>query len=83
MVSEYLSRFINTVASFAAGRVYLAQSELQIKKLVRMLMKTKNESSISENVLGALQKLSLRYYVFILTIFWLLIFCFRYVKKKN
>lgn len=60
MVSEYLSRFINTVASFATGRVYLAQSELLIKKLVRMLMKTKNESSISENVLGALQKLSLR-----------------------
>ena len=57
---EYLARFINVVASFAAGRQYVSQSEAMIKKLVEVLISQKEHSLLCENLLGGLQKLSLR-----------------------
>eukprot|EP00111_Clytia_hemisphaerica_P001469 TCONS_00004204-protein len=60
IATEYLMRFVNVTASFSAGRQYMSQSENFLRLLVKSLMKTKKSSAISENILGGLQKLSLR-----------------------
>ena len=57
---EYLARFINVVASFAVGRQYVSQSEAMIHKLVHVLTSQTEHSLLCENLLGGLQKLSLR-----------------------
>ena len=60
IVCEYLARLINTIASFSAGRLYMSKWDEFIKYLIRVMMKSKTESLTSENILGGLQKLSLR-----------------------
>ncbi|XP_037106016.1 lisH domain-containing protein ARMC9 isoform X1 [Syngnathus acus] len=58
MVRQYMARLINTFSSFVDGRVYLSQ----IPSLLKLLMQTLREEKDSltrENVLVALQKLSL------------------------
>ena len=60
IATEYLMRFVNVTASFSAGRQYMSQSEDFLRLLVKSLMKSKKSSAISENILGSLQKLSLR-----------------------
>ena len=57
---EYLARFINTVASFAVGRLHISQSQTFVNELIALILKTERNTLISENLLGALQKLSLR-----------------------
>lgn len=57
---EYLARFINVIASFAAGRQYLSQSEAMISKLVEVMVSHDRNTLLCENILGGLQKLSLR-----------------------
>ena len=59
-LKEYLARFINVVASFAAGRQYLSQCEAIIRKLVEVMISQKKHPLLCENILGGLQKLSLR-----------------------
>uniref|UniRef100_A0A8C5SW47 LisH domain-containing protein ARMC9 n=1 Tax=Laticauda laticaudata TaxID=8630 RepID=A0A8C5SW47_LATLA len=60
VVRQYTARLINTFASLAEGRLYLSQNP----RLLRMLegrLKAEDKLSLTrENVLGALQKLSLR-----------------------
>ncbi|XP_034263857.1 lisH domain-containing protein ARMC9 isoform X2 [Pantherophis guttatus] len=60
VVRQYTARLINTFASLAEGRLYLSQNP----RLLRMLegrLKAEDKFSLTrENVLGALQKLSLR-----------------------
>ncbi|KAM9249853.1 lisH domain-containing protein ARMC9 [Dugong dugon] len=60
VVRQYMARLINAFASLAEGRLYLAQNT----KVLRMLeegLKEENKDVITrENVLGALQKFSLR-----------------------
>lgn len=60
IVSEYLARLINTIASFSSGRLYMSNCEEFVKYLVRLMMKLKTESLTSENIVGGLQKLSLK-----------------------
>ncbi|XP_065646971.1 lisH domain-containing protein ARMC9 [Hydra vulgaris] len=60
IVVEYLARYINTVASFAVGRLHMSQSSLFINELIALILKTERNTLISENLLGALQKLSLK-----------------------
>ncbi|XP_070609909.1 lisH domain-containing protein ARMC9 [Erythrolamprus reginae] len=60
VVRQYTARLINAFASLAEGRLYLSQNP----RLLRMLegrLKAEDKFSLTrENVLGALQKLSLR-----------------------
>uniref|UniRef100_A0ABM5G456 LisH domain-containing protein ARMC9 n=1 Tax=Pogona vitticeps TaxID=103695 RepID=A0ABM5G456_9SAUR len=60
VVRQYMARLINAFASLAEGRLYLSQSPRLLRSLEERL-KTEDKYSLTrENVLGALQKLSLR-----------------------
>ncbi|XP_037530501.1 lisH domain-containing protein ARMC9 [Nematolebias whitei] len=60
VVRQYLARLINAFASLAEGRAYLSQIPLLLKLLTEALRNEEKDSLIRENVLVALQKLSLR-----------------------
>ncbi|XP_051231886.1 lisH domain-containing protein ARMC9 isoform X15 [Dicentrarchus labrax] len=60
IVRQYMARLINAFASLAEGRVYLSQIPILLKLLTEALRKEENDSLTRENVLVALQKLSLR-----------------------
>ncbi|XP_058494292.1 lisH domain-containing protein ARMC9 isoform X1 [Solea solea] len=60
IVRQYMARLINAFASFALGRVYLSQIPSLLKLLTDTLRKEEKDSLTRENVLVALQKLSLR-----------------------
>ncbi|XP_070688410.1 lisH domain-containing protein ARMC9 [Pempheris klunzingeri] len=60
IVRQYMARLINAYASLADGRVYLSQIPILLKLLTEALRKEEKDSLTRENVLVALQKLSLR-----------------------
>ncbi|XP_067370792.1 lisH domain-containing protein ARMC9 isoform X2 [Channa argus] len=60
IVRQYMARLINAFASLAEGRVYLSQIPILLKLLTETLRKEEKDSPTRENVLVALQKLSLR-----------------------
>uniref|UniRef100_A0A673XLZ8 Armadillo repeat containing 9 n=1 Tax=Salmo trutta TaxID=8032 RepID=A0A673XLZ8_SALTR len=60
MVRQYMARLINAFASLAEGRVYLSQVPSLLRLLIDSLRTEEKDSVSRENVLGALQKLSLR-----------------------
>lgn len=60
VVRQYMARLINAFASLAEGRIYLSQIHILLKLLTETLRKEEKESLTRENVLVALQKLSLR-----------------------
>ncbi|XP_040897066.1 lisH domain-containing protein ARMC9 isoform X3 [Toxotes jaculatrix] len=60
IVRQYMARLINAFASLAEGRVYLSQIPILLKLLTEALKKEEKDSLTRENVLVALQKLSLR-----------------------
>ncbi|XP_047231505.1 lisH domain-containing protein ARMC9 isoform X3 [Girardinichthys multiradiatus] len=60
VVRQYLARLINAFASLAEGRIYLSQIPILLKLLTETLRKEDKDSLTRENVLVALQKLSLR-----------------------
>ncbi|XP_070764916.1 lisH domain-containing protein ARMC9 isoform X3 [Enoplosus armatus] len=60
IVRQYMARLINAFASLAEGRVYLSQIPILLKLLSEALRKEEKDSLTRENVLVALQKLSLR-----------------------
>uniref|UniRef100_A0A8C8EHQ5 LisH domain-containing protein ARMC9 n=1 Tax=Oncorhynchus tshawytscha TaxID=74940 RepID=A0A8C8EHQ5_ONCTS len=60
MVRQYMARLINAFASLAEGRVYLSQVPSLLRLLIESLRTEEKDSVSRENVLGALQKLSLR-----------------------
>ncbi|KAM6938225.1 lisH domain-containing protein ARMC9 [Lycodopsis pacificus] len=59
-VRQYMARLINSFASLAEGRVYLSQIPILLKLLTEALRTEEKDSLTRENVLVALQKLSLR-----------------------
>ncbi|XP_061539252.1 lisH domain-containing protein ARMC9 isoform X4 [Phycodurus eques] len=59
MVRQYMARLINTFASFAVGRGYLSKIHLLLKLLMKTIRKEEKDTLTRENVLVALQKLSL------------------------
>ncbi|NWW76759.1 ARMC9 protein, partial [Climacteris rufus] len=60
VVRQYMARLINAFASLAEGRVYLSQNPTLLRMLEDRL-KTEDKDSLTwENVLGTLQKFSLR-----------------------
>ncbi|XP_056132825.1 lisH domain-containing protein ARMC9 [Lampris incognitus] len=60
IVRQYMARLINAFASLAEGRVYLSQIPCLLRFLTEALKKEEKDSVTRENVLVALQKLSLR-----------------------
>ncbi|KAG8003093.1 LisH domain-containing protein ARMC9 [Nibea albiflora] len=60
IVRQYMARLINAFASLAEGRVYLSQIPVLLRLLTEALRKEEKDSLTRENVLVALQKLSLR-----------------------
>ncbi|XP_069068960.1 lisH domain-containing protein ARMC9 [Pleurodeles waltl] len=60
VVRQYAARLINAFASLAEGRLYLSQNPRLIRALEETLKAEDKDSVTRENVLGALQKLSLR-----------------------
>ncbi|KAF3835216.1 hypothetical protein F7725_027774 [Dissostichus mawsoni] len=60
IVRQYMARLINAFASLAEGRVYLSQIPILLKRLTEALRMEEKDSVTRENVLVALQKLSLR-----------------------
>ncbi|XP_046850759.1 lisH domain-containing protein ARMC9-like [Xenia sp. Carnegie-2017] len=60
IVCQYFARLLNTIASMSAGRSYLSQSTKLAKALQKALMAEPVDLLTSENILGCLQKLSLR-----------------------
>uniref|UniRef100_A0A3Q3FCS1 LisH domain-containing protein ARMC9 n=1 Tax=Kryptolebias marmoratus TaxID=37003 RepID=A0A3Q3FCS1_KRYMA len=60
VVRQYMARLINAFASLAEGRAYLSQIPVLLKLLTEALRKEDKDSLTRENVLVALQKLSLR-----------------------
>ncbi|XP_038673122.1 lisH domain-containing protein ARMC9 isoform X1 [Scyliorhinus canicula] len=60
IVRQYTARLINGFASLSLGRTYLTQSTVLLKILEEALETEEEDSITRENVLGALQKLSLR-----------------------
>ncbi|KAJ8403198.1 hypothetical protein AAFF_G00354150 [Aldrovandia affinis] len=60
MVRQYTARLINALASLSEGRAYLSQIPSLLRVLEDSLRTGDKDSVTRENVLGALQKLSLR-----------------------
>ncbi|XP_009901808.2 lisH domain-containing protein ARMC9 [Dryobates pubescens] len=60
VVRQYMARLINAFASLAEGRVYLSQNPTLLQMLEERLKAEDKDSLTWENVLGALQKFSLR-----------------------
>ncbi|XP_077439949.1 lisH domain-containing protein ARMC9 isoform X2 [Vanacampus margaritifer] len=59
MVRQYMARLINAFSSFIDGRVYLSQIPFLLRLMMELLREEKKDSLTRENVLVALQKLSL------------------------
>ncbi|KAK9519429.1 hypothetical protein VZT92_022160 [Zoarces viviparus] len=59
-VRQYMARLINAFACLAEGRVYLSQIPILLKLLTEALRTEEKDSPTRENVLNALEKLSLR-----------------------
>nr|XP_048284847.1 lisH domain-containing protein ARMC9 isoform X2 [Myodes glareolus] len=59
-VRQYMARLINALASLAEGRLYLAQNTKVLRMLEGRLKEEDKDIITRENVLGALQKFSLR-----------------------
>jgi len=55
-----VAMLFNAVASFTAGRAYIGQSEVMMKQLIKCLKCESKWTKRGENLLGAMQKLSLR-----------------------
>ncbi|XP_048357986.1 lisH domain-containing protein ARMC9 isoform X2 [Sphaerodactylus townsendi] len=60
VVRQYTARLINAFASLVEGRLYLSQNPRLLQLLEERLKAEDKDSLTRENVLGALQKLSLR-----------------------
>ncbi|KFO94093.1 LisH domain-containing protein ARMC9, partial [Buceros rhinoceros silvestris] len=60
VVRQYMARLINAFASLTEGRVYLSQNPTLLRMLEERLKAEDKDSLTWENVLGALQKFSLR-----------------------
>ncbi|NWS96808.1 ARMC9 protein, partial [Mionectes macconnelli] len=60
VVRQYMARLINAFASLAEGRVYFSQNPTLLRMLEERLKAEDKDSLTWENVLGALQKFSLR-----------------------
>ncbi|KAG8520932.1 LisH domain-containing protein ARMC9, partial [Galemys pyrenaicus] len=60
VVRQYMARLLNAFASLAEGRLYLAQSPKVLRMLEERLKEEDKDVITRENVLGALQKFSLR-----------------------
>ncbi|NXP08188.1 ARMC9 protein, partial [Thinocorus orbignyianus] len=60
VVRQYMARLINAFASLAGGRVYLSQNPALLRMLEERLKAEDKDSLTWENVLGTLQKFSLR-----------------------
>ncbi|XP_039711468.1 lisH domain-containing protein ARMC9 isoform X7 [Pteropus medius] len=60
VVRQYMARLVNAFASLAGGRLYVAQSTKLLRVLEERLREEDKDTATRENVLGALQKLSLR-----------------------
>uniref|UniRef100_A0A8C2TRQ7 LisH domain-containing protein ARMC9 n=1 Tax=Coturnix japonica TaxID=93934 RepID=A0A8C2TRQ7_COTJA len=60
VVRQYMARLINAFASLAEGRLYLSQNPVLLQMLEERLKAEDKDSLTWENVLGALQKFSLR-----------------------
>ncbi|XP_028645413.1 lisH domain-containing protein ARMC9 [Grammomys surdaster] len=59
-VRQYMARLINALASLSEGRLYLAQNTKVLRMLEGRLKEEDKDVITRENVLGALQKFSLR-----------------------
>jgi hypothetical protein len=59
-IIESISRLSNIIANDYIGRCYLAENDKFIELLIIILKSEKGESSIRRNILGILQKISLR-----------------------
>ncbi|XP_045701755.1 lisH domain-containing protein ARMC9 isoform X1 [Phyllostomus hastatus] len=60
VVRQYTARLVNAIASLAEGRLYLAQNTRVLRMLEERLKEEDQDVITRENVLGALQKFSLR-----------------------
>ncbi|XP_037705439.1 lisH domain-containing protein ARMC9 isoform X3 [Choloepus didactylus] len=60
VVRQYMARLVNAFASLAEGRLYLAQNTKVLRMLEERLREEDKDIVTRENVLGALQKFSLR-----------------------
>ncbi|XP_030430652.1 lisH domain-containing protein ARMC9 isoform X4 [Gopherus evgoodei] len=60
VVRQYVARLVNAFASLAEGRLYLSQNPKLLRVLEERLKAEDKDSLTRENVLGALQKFSLR-----------------------
>ncbi|VFV36752.1 Hypothetical predicted protein [Lynx pardinus] len=60
VVRQYMARLINAFASLAEGRLYLAQTTRVLRMLEERLKEEDEDVITRENILGALQKFSLR-----------------------
>ncbi|XP_006171183.1 lisH domain-containing protein ARMC9 isoform X2 [Tupaia chinensis] len=60
VVRQYMARLLNAFASLAQGRLYLAQNTKVLRLLEGRLKEEDKDVITRENVLGALQKFSLR-----------------------
>ncbi|KAG7274071.1 hypothetical protein CRUP_022456, partial [Coryphaenoides rupestris] len=60
IVRQYMARLINAFASLAEGRMYLSHMPALLRLLLEVLRREERDSVTRENVLVALQKLSLR-----------------------
>ncbi|XP_012584253.1 PREDICTED: lisH domain-containing protein ARMC9 isoform X2 [Condylura cristata] len=60
VVRQYMARLLNAFASLAEGRLYLSQNTKVLRMLEERLKEEDKDTTTRENLLGALQKFSLR-----------------------
>lgn len=59
-IQDFTTKIVNVLASEYAGRTYLLRDNSLIPTLVRILYREENDSTLRQNTIGILQKLSLR-----------------------
>jgi len=57
---DYLAKLVNVFASECRGRTYLLQDSQMVQALIQVLYKESEDTTLRQNAIGTLQKLSLR-----------------------
>lgn len=57
---DYLAKLVNVFASECGGRTYLLQDSQMVQALIQVLYRESEDTTLRQNAIGTLQKLSLR-----------------------
>lgn len=60
VVQEHAARLVNAFCSMGVGRAYISQSTHVVRTLCRVVVRKLDDSHTQRNILGSIQKISLK-----------------------